>query len=94
MSALYGLGKRDRKGFEMSRYDDYDYDEDCGCDFAEPGSNSALRAASKNNPRNLPCSTCHYPNRLTPNDVALGYQCNSCANAMENGGEIDYYEDQ
>lgn len=38
----------------MRNYDDYDD----GCDFADPGGRSALRAAGKGNPRNLPC-----PNR-------------------------------
>lgn len=61
--------------------DDYDRSE-----FAEPGSNSALRAASKSNPRNLPCPTCKEPNRLTPKDRALGYQCNACADAAEGIG--------
>ena len=51
--------------------------------FADPGGNSALRAANKRNPRNLPCPTCKEPNQLTPKDVRLGYQCDSCANAQE-----------
>lgn len=83
----------------MSRYyddyDDYDspgygYDDE---PFADPGGNSALRAASKRNPRNLPCPTCNHPNRLTPADKARGYQCDSCADVMERGDDIDYYED-
>ena len=53
--------------------------------FADPGGRSALRAASRSNPRNRPCPTCKKPNRLTPKDVALGYQCGSCANAAESG---------
>lgn len=57
--------------------------------FADPGGNSALRAASRSNPRNLPCPTCHRANRLTPADRAKGYQCDSCADAQERGGE--YY---
>ena len=57
-------------------------------DFADPGGNSALRAATPTNPRNLPCPRCHRPNRLTPRDVALGYQCDSCADAAERG--LDY----
>ena len=61
-------------------------------DFANPGSNSALRAATKDNPRNLPCPTCGWPNMLTPADVARGYQCDGCANAMETGRDINYYE--
>jgi hypothetical protein len=62
--------------------------------FADPGGASALRRASKSNPRNLPCPTCGWPNRLTPADVARGYQCDSCANAEERGYDIDYYEDE
>jgi hypothetical protein len=64
---------------------DYEYDgeED---DFADPGGNSALRAASASNPRNLPCPNCEQPNRLTPKDVALGYQCDACADRAERGG--------
>lgn len=47
--------------------------------FADPGGESPLRAASPSNPRNLPCPTCEQPNRLTPADRALGYQCDECA---------------
>lgn len=54
-------------------------------DFADPGGNSALRASSRNNPRNLPCPTCREPNRLTPADRAQGYQCDSCADQSEMG---------
>lgn len=66
----------------------YDCDSDeCGCfDFAEPGGNSALRAATASNPRNLPCPNCEQPNRLTPADVARGYQCDRCADQAERGG--------
>lgn len=64
--------------------DDEEGDEDE--DFADPGGNSALRAASARNPRNLPCPTCHTPNVLTPKDRALGYQCDGCANRAERGG--------
>ncbi len=55
-------------------------------DFAEPGGRSALRAARRGNPRNLPCPTCKQPNRLTPADRARGYQCDSCADAAEGYG--------
>lgn len=51
--------------------------------FAEPGGNSALRRASRSNPRNLPCPTCGTPNVLTPADVARGYQCDRCADRDE-----------
>lgn len=65
--------------------------EDDDIEFAEPGSRSALRAASRDNPRNLPCPTCGRPNRLTPKDAALGYQCNRCADRDE--GLSMSYED-
>ena len=61
----------------------YDSDDNYGMDFASPGGNSALRAASKRNPRNKPCPTCGAQNVLTPKDVSLGYQCNRCADAEE-----------
>lgn len=51
--------------------------------FADPGGHSALRAASKRNPRNLPCPNCGAANRLTPADRALGYQCDTCADRAE-----------
>ena len=53
--------------------------------FADPGGRSALRAASERNPRNRPCPTCGEPNRLTPADVARGYQCDACADRDEMG---------
>ena len=71
-------------------YDDSYYGDDDGMGsiaFANPGGNSALRAATATNPRNLPCPTCERENRLTPADVAQGYQCDSCADAVENGWE-------
>ena len=69
-------------------YYDEDYYEDWevgGGDFADPGGNSALRAATKDNPRNLPCPTCGEPDRLTPADRQLGYQCDACADQAERG---------
>jgi len=57
-----------------------------GVGFADPGGGSALRAATKKNPRKHPCPNCGKPNRLTPLDVAKGYQCNECADALERGG--------
>ena len=73
--------------------DDYDDDVDYGddedlraeYDFADPGSGSALRAATADNPRNLPCPKCKQPNRLTPADRARGYQCDECADSEERG---------
>jgi hypothetical protein len=64
-----------------------DYDEEYKREaFADPGGRSALRAATKSNPRNLPCPTCKRKNMLTPADVARGYQCDSCADAAEGYG--------
>ncbi len=75
---------------EREYYDDRECDEDNylidGVGFADPGGNSALRAATKTNPRNLPCPTCGSPDRLTPADRARGYQCDSCADRAEGGG--------
>ena len=62
--------------------DDYDGRQE----FADPGGKSALRAATKDNPRNLPCPTCGRANKLTPKDKALGYQCDTCAERDEGGG--------
>jgi len=76
----------------MSKYYDDDGDDDT-IHFADPCGRSALRAASKNNPRNLPCPACRRPNRLTPADAAAGYQCNSCADhdeGMMGGSFADY----
>lgn len=72
-------------------YDDRDYPDDDDPSaltfrdirFAAPGSGSALRAATRKNPRNLPCPTCGAKNRLTPADRARGYQCDSCADRAE-----------
>jgi hypothetical protein len=54
--------------------------------FQNPGGNSALRRATKRNPRSLPCPTCEKPNKLTPADQARGYQCDECADRDEGGG--------
>jgi predicted RNA-binding Zn-ribbon protein involved in translation (DUF1610 family) len=70
--------------------DPYDYDDDA-IDFADPGGNSALRAATQSNPRNIPCPNCGRSNRLTRADKALGYQCDSCADAAESGGDFGAY---
>ena len=66
--------------------EDRDYLID-GVGFADPGGESALRAATKGNPRNLPCPTCGSPNVLTPADRRRGYQCDSCADRAERGWE-------
>lgn len=76
--------------------DYYDYDEfmERVNRFAEPGGDSALYPASQDNPRNLPCPTCGWPNRITPADQAAGYQCDACANALERGTDINYYYEE
>lgn len=67
-----------------ANYDDhYGPDDDDRSEFADPGGNSALRRATRSNPRNLPCPTCKRENMLTPKDVARGYQCDICADAEE-----------
>ena len=71
----------------------YDYDDEDiyrerpidGVGFANPGSNSALRAATRSNPRNLPCPNCGTANVLTRIDRARGYQCDACADRCERG---------
>lgn len=63
---------------QMEREDYYEDD-----DFADPGGNSALRAETPTNPRNLPCPTCGRENVLTPKDVAKGYNCDRCADRAE-----------
>lgn len=65
--------------------DDDLIDEEDRSDFADPGGESALRAATPENPRDLPCPDCGAPNRLTPKDVALGYCCDACADRNEGG---------
>jgi hypothetical protein len=71
------------KGLHLMSYDD-EWGDWEGPRFAGPS--TALRAASKRNPRNLPCPTCRAPNRLTPADRAQGYQCDACADRDEGGG--------
>jgi len=68
---------------DCNDYRDEDEQNDRSMMFA---GDSALRAESSTNPRNLPCPTCGEPHRLTPNDQALGYQCDSCADREEFGG--------
>tara|TARA_Y100000310_G_scaffold339607_1_gene432798 strand:+ start:157 stop:396 length:240 start_codon:yes stop_codon:yes gene_type:complete len=66
-------------------YTDEEWEELCRT-FANPGGNSALRRETASNPRNLPCPTCLEPDRLTPADAKLGYQCDTCADAQEGYG--------
>jgi DNA-directed RNA polymerase subunit RPC12/RpoP len=55
-------------------------------DFQDPYGRSALRRATKSNPRIYPCPTCGKPNKLTKKDVDLGYQCDECADRDEGCG--------
>ena len=66
----------------------YDYEDDLidGVGFADPGGRSALRAATKKNPRRFPCPTCGRKQVLTAIDVQCGYQCDNCADQAERGG--------
>lgn len=66
---------------DIDRYCDDGEEEDDRSIFANEG--SALRVATPDNPRNLPCPNCDEPNRLTPADRQLGYQCDRCADAAE-----------
>lgn len=63
-----------------------DYHDNDRSDFADPGGRSALRRASRSNPRIYRCPTCKKPNRLTKKDVSLGYQCDTCADRAEGRG--------
>jgi len=69
----------------MSRkYGNFKDDNEIGITFKND--HSALRKASRSNPRIYPCPTCGAKNALTLQDVNLGYQCDSCANKAEGGG--------
>jgi hypothetical protein len=61
-----------------------------GVGFADPGGNSALWAATPENPRIYPCPTCKRENVLTRIDVSHGYQCDRCADATEKGMDIPF----
>lgn len=72
--------------------DDRDWDDREPVDYDEDHPDprfkchgSALRAASASNPRNLPCPNCGAEDTLTPEDRALGYQCDRCADKAERG---------
>jgi len=67
----------------MRDYCEEEYMWDDEIEFADPGGRSALRAATPSNPRIYPCPTCGRENVLTGKDVALGYQCDYCADVAE-----------
>ncbi len=84
---------------ERDDYDDADWyrepeDEDDdlidGVGFADPGGQSALRAATRDNPRDQPCPTCRRENVLTRIDRQRRYQCDRCADRAE--GRMGAYE--
>lgn len=70
----------------QSNFEDWERDAGDGYEFADPGSQSALRAARPGNPRIYSCPTCKQRRVLTRRDKELGYQCNSCADRQERGG--------
>ena len=80
----YDEGELDPDDDDDFYEDDDDYLID-GVGFANPGGNSALRAATDSNPRNIACPRCGTPNTLTPIDKARGYICDRCADAAESG---------
>lgn len=82
----YGLAASHALGQAREDPRDYDYEPIDGVGFADPGGRSALRAATRRNPRNLPCPTCGEKNRLTRIDVLRHYQCDACADLAERGG--------
>lgn len=53
--------------------------------FADPGGNSALRAATDEDPRVHACPNCGGGNCLTLADLSRWYQCNNCADKAERG---------
>lgn len=76
----------DLEGEDLDEVERQGLMDDGEIQFADPGGNSALRAATEKNPRNLPCPECREANRLTPADRAQGYRCNECADRAEGGG--------
>jgi hypothetical protein len=83
----------DERDEHVDEFDEVDYDDDLidGVGFKDPGGRSALRSATRDNPRNLPCPNCKKPNRLTPIDRQRGYQCDECADRAEGRfGRYDY----
>lgn len=67
-------------------WDDDRESGDC-CEFADPGGRSALRAATRGNPRIHSCPKCKRRRVLTRLDRQLGYQCDACADRAERGGD-------
>jgi hypothetical protein len=79
----YDLGQtREREAGMYEEWEDDQYEID-GVGFAEPGGGSALRAATRDNPRDQPCPSCELPNKLTRIDVMRHYVCDGCADRAE-----------
>jgi hypothetical protein len=72
--------------YDPNDEDYYDDEQIDGVGFADPGGNSALRAATPDNPRDQPCPTCGAEDVLTPIDVMRGYCCDRCADERERCG--------
>ena len=66
---------------------DYEADPEDLSMFYDPSGRSALRAGV----REFPCPTCNEPDRLTKEDVRLGYQCDQCADNAEGIGMMGEY---
>lgn len=77
--------EEDWEDYVDRKMDEDFYGDGPDLDFADPGGNSALRAATPTNPRDQPCPDCERPNTLTRKDVALGYCCDRCADRKERG---------
>ena len=77
--------ERELEEAENRDFEPFHGDDDDRSMFAHPGGNSALRAETPSNPRNLPCPNCGRANMLTPADRARGYQCDRCADQAERG---------
>ena len=74
-----------RRNFDPREYDHEEWADMCER-FADPGGESALHPATRDNPRNLPCPSCGIANRLTARDVEAGYHCDRCSDQAERGG--------
>ena len=72
-------------GYDGPCGEEDEYDLIDGVGFADPGGESALRAATRDNPRNLPCRQCGRENMLTAIDREHGYCCDFCARENEMG---------
>jgi hypothetical protein len=71
--------------YDEDYYDPEEEDEIDGVGFADPGGRSALRAATRDNPRDQPCPSCGAEEVLTRIDVMRGYCCDRCADMAEGG---------